>query len=52
MPTEVAEIRQVRILPIVLGIFLALLAVGAVGHALATAVRRRRTTWPCCARSA
>ena len=30
-----------RILPIVLGIFLALLAIGAVGHALATAVRRR-----------
>jgi ABC-type lipoprotein release transport system permease subunit len=41
VPTEVAEIRQVRLLPIVLGIFLALLAVGAVGHALATAVRRR-----------
>jgi ABC-type lipoprotein release transport system permease subunit len=40
-PTEVAEIRQVRLLPIVLGIFLALLAVGAVGHALSTAVRRR-----------
>jgi hypothetical protein len=39
--TEVAELRQVRVLPIVLGIFLALLAVGAVGHALATAVRRR-----------
>jgi hypothetical protein len=41
-PTQVAEIRQVRVLPIVLGFFLALLAVGAVGHALATAVRRRR----------
>jgi predicted lysophospholipase L1 biosynthesis ABC-type transport system permease subunit len=41
-PTQVAEIRQVRILPIVLGFFLALLAIGAVGHALATAVRRRR----------
>jgi ABC-type antimicrobial peptide transport system permease subunit len=38
---EVAEIEQVRILPIVLGGFLAVLAVGAVGHALATAVRRR-----------
>ena len=38
---EVAEIQQVRALPIVLGLFLALLAVGAVGHALATAVRRR-----------
>ncbi|MEP7019680.1 MAG: FtsX-like permease family protein [Pseudonocardiales bacterium] len=39
--TEVAQLRQVRVLPIVLGLFLALLAVGAVGHALATAVRRR-----------
>lgn len=29
-------------LPVVLGGFLALLSVGAVGHALATAVRRRR----------
>ncbi|PZS25143.1 MAG: hypothetical protein DLM58_23035 [Pseudonocardiales bacterium] len=40
-PVEVAEIRTVRTLPIALGVFLALLAVGAVGHALATAVRRR-----------
>jgi ABC-type antimicrobial peptide transport system permease subunit len=39
--TEVLIIREVRVLPIVLGLFLALLAVGAVGHALATAVRRR-----------
>ncbi|MEP7019679.1 MAG: FtsX-like permease family protein, partial [Pseudonocardiales bacterium] len=39
--SEIADLRQVRILPIVLGLFLALLAVGAVGHALATAVRRR-----------
>jgi hypothetical protein len=39
--SEVYQLRQVRGLPIVLGIFLALLAVGAVGHALATAVRRR-----------
>jgi hypothetical protein len=38
---EVAQLQEVRVLPIVLGIFLALLAVGAVGHALATAVRRR-----------
>ena len=38
---EVAALREVRILPIVLGLFLALLAIGAVGHALATAVRRR-----------
>jgi ABC-type lipoprotein release transport system permease subunit len=41
LPTEVAEIRQVRTLPVLLGAFLAILAVGAVGHALATAVRRR-----------
>ena len=39
--SEVAEIRQVRTLPVLLGAFLAVLAVGAVGHALATAVRRR-----------
>jgi hypothetical protein len=39
--TEVAALRQVRVLPIALGVFLALLAIGAVGHALATAVRRR-----------
>jgi len=38
---EVAALREVRVLPIILGLFLALLAVGAVGHALATAVRRR-----------
>lgn len=38
---EVAELRQIRVLPIFLGVFLALLAIGAVGHALGTAVRRR-----------
>lgn len=42
VPKQLAEIQGVRVLPIVLGGFLALLAVGAVGHALATAVRRRR----------
>jgi ABC-type antimicrobial peptide transport system permease subunit len=42
LPKQVVEIRDVRVLPLVLGGFLALLAVGAVGHALATAVRRRR----------
>jgi hypothetical protein len=41
-PAEISEIEDVRILPIVLGGFLLLLALGAVGHALATAVRRRR----------
>ncbi|MCW2549913.1 MAG: transporter permease [Mycobacterium sp.] len=40
-PAEVAQIKQLRALPVLLGTFLALLAVGAVGHALATAVRRR-----------
>ena len=38
---EVAELREVERLPLLLGVFLALLAIGAVGHALATAVRRR-----------
>lgn len=38
---QVIGLRDVRELPIILGLFLALLAVGAVGHALATAVRRR-----------
>jgi FtsX-like permease family len=41
-PDAVAELRQVRQLPVALGIFLLLLAVASVGHALATAVRRRR----------
>ena len=41
-PGHVRVIRDVRVLPLALGAFLALLAVGAVGHALATAVRRRR----------
>jgi hypothetical protein len=39
--TAVATLREVRALPVVLGVFLALLAMGAVGHGLATAVRRR-----------
>jgi hypothetical protein len=44
-PLQLAQVRQIRDveeLPILLAGFLALLAVGAVGHALATAVRRRR----------
>jgi len=41
-PEQLALLRQVRVLPLALGGFLMLLAVGAVGHALATAVRRRR----------
>jgi hypothetical protein len=39
---EMKGLQQVRVLPIALAIFLALLAIGTVGHALATAVRRRR----------
>lgn len=41
-PARLAELRQVRRLPLFLAAFLAVLAVGAVGHALASAVRRRR----------
>lgn len=40
--SEVFQLRDIRQLPRLLGVFLALLAVAAVGHALATAVRRRR----------
>lgn len=40
-PSERAELRQVRAMPVLLAGFLALLAVGAVGHALASTVRRR-----------
>jgi hypothetical protein len=36
------ELRSVRIQPMLLGGFLILLAIGAVGHGLASAVRRRR----------
>jgi FtsX-like permease family len=42
LPQAILEVRDVAALPFALGAFLALLAVGAVGHALATAVRRRR----------
>ncbi len=41
-PSRLSELRQVERLPVFLAGFLALLAVAAVGHALATAVRRRR----------
>ncbi len=40
-PSGIENLRHVRVLPILLGAFLVLLALGAVGHALATAVRRR-----------
>ena len=42
LPQAILEVRDVDVLPFALGAFLALLALGAVGHALATAVRRRR----------
>ena len=42
-PDEVGELLQVQVLPVVLGIFLAVLALGAVGHALVTVGRRRAT---------
>ena len=41
-PLPVAELEDVSVLPLALGGFLALLALGAVGHALIIAVRRRR----------
>jgi ABC-type antimicrobial peptide transport system permease subunit len=41
-PAQVQAIRDVAALPLALSAFLALLAVGAVGHALSIAVRRRR----------
>jgi hypothetical protein len=39
---EIQEVRDLELLPLALSVFLALLAVSAVGHALSTAVRRRR----------
>jgi predicted lysophospholipase L1 biosynthesis ABC-type transport system permease subunit len=42
VPKQLAEVRDLRLLPTLLGAFLVVLAIGAVGHALATAVRRRR----------
>jgi hypothetical protein len=40
--TEIQELQSLRVLPLALGAFLALLAIGAVGYALSTAVHRRR----------
>lgn len=42
LPPELANLRNVRVLPAVLAAFLALVAVGAVSHVLVTATRRRR----------
>jgi ABC-type lipoprotein release transport system permease subunit len=41
-PSRLAELREVQRLPLLLAAFLALLAVAAVGHAVASAERRRR----------
>ena len=41
-PARIEELKQLRRLPLALAAFLGLLAVTAVGHAVATAVRRRR----------
>jgi predicted lysophospholipase L1 biosynthesis ABC-type transport system permease subunit len=41
-PSRLAELREVQELPLLLAAFLALLAVAAVGHAVASAERRRR----------
>jgi hypothetical protein len=42
VPVELSNLRNVRRLPSLLAGFLALLAVAALGHVLATSVRRRR----------
>jgi ABC-type lipoprotein release transport system permease subunit len=42
LPQDVLYLRDVRSLPIALAIFLVLLALAALAHALVTAVRRRR----------
>jgi ABC-type lipoprotein release transport system permease subunit len=42
VPPELVNLRNVRRLPTVLAGFLALLAIAALGHVLATSVRRRR----------
>lgn len=41
-PAEATELRQVRVLPLVLAGFLAMQALGGVAHALAATARRRR----------
>jgi ABC-type lipoprotein release transport system permease subunit len=41
-PSAVLEVKDLQLLPLALSAFLALLAIGAVGHALSTAVSRRR----------
>ncbi len=41
-PSDVDALGKLRTLPLVLGVFLALLAVAALAHALVTTVNRRR----------
>jgi hypothetical protein len=41
-PPIIQAVKDVAVLPLALSVFLAVLAVGAVGHALSIAVRRRR----------
>ena len=41
-PPDVANLEAVQFLPRLLGLFLSILALAAVGHALATSTRRRR----------
>jgi hypothetical protein len=43
LPTTVVDLGQLSTLPLALGVFFAMLACAAVGHALVTSVRRRRT---------
>ncbi|HEX2064412.1 MAG TPA: FtsX-like permease family protein, partial [Acidimicrobiales bacterium] len=41
VPPRIGEVENVRVLPVLLGALLAMLALGAIAHALAVAVRRR-----------
>ena len=43
LPVTVVDLGRLDTLPLALGLFFALLACAAVGHALVTSVRRRRT---------
>jgi len=44
-PPELTNLQGVAVLPVLLGGFLALLAVGAIAHALTTSVQRRRVDY-------
>lgn len=48
IPPELTNLENVRTLPRLLAGFLALLALAAVAHLLATSVRWRRRAWPPC----